>query len=67
YLFTGSSSNDESNILPVTLWDIRTNSIAGDFEAHQSYVSHLFLSANGKFLVSSGGDNTIKIWQVETK
>jgi WD40 repeat protein len=67
YLFTGSSSNDETNILPITLWDLTADSIVGDFEAHQSYVSRLSLSVNGKFLVSSGGDNTIKIWQVETK
>ena len=51
----------------IRFWDLVDHSTECILPAHSSSVNTIAVSQNGKFLVSGGGDKTIKIWDLNSK
>jgi WD40 repeat protein/serine/threonine protein kinase len=49
---------------PLRLWDANSGRLVGELDGHCGWVSGLIFSADGKFLYSCAGDQTIRIWDV---
>lgn len=51
----------------IRLWDLKTKKtlkIFGGLNGHEDLVLSIDISSDGKFLVSGGSDNTIKVWKI---
>jgi WD40 repeat protein len=65
-----SFSPDGKTILCVSgnykigLWDINTRDYIGGFLGHSAYVNKALMTSDGRYVVSSANDNTIKIWDM---
>ncbi|GAB4846482.1 hypothetical protein Ancab_025487 [Ancistrocladus abbreviatus] len=57
-IFSGSMDGD------IRLWDIATRRTVCQFPGHQSAVTGLTVSTNGRVLVSCGTDCTVRLWNV---
>ncbi len=51
----------------VYVYDIQANELAGKFEGHTDSLSCIDFSPDGKFLATGGWDNTVRIWDWETR
>jgi WD40 repeat protein len=49
------------------IWNIATKRILSIFEGHQVEVSSLDFSRDGRLIISGSLDNTVRIWDMETK
>jgi WD domain, G-beta repeat len=49
------------------VWDIATKSILSRFEGHENTVVSLDFSRDGRLIISGSLDNTVRIWDMETK
>ncbi|WP_299489892.1 pentapeptide repeat-containing protein [Acaryochloris sp. IP29b_bin.137] len=61
---TGSlfASGDRDGI--IKFWDLETLSVLLSFRGHDRDVENLIFSADNQFLVSSGDDRKIRLWQI---
>ena len=50
----------------IRVWDVDSHSMLYEIPAHDSWVSALAFSPDGRFLVSGSWDHTIKIWDART-
>lgn len=56
-----------ASLKTIQVWDVATREPIGPAMAgHQEFVSSLAFSPDGKRLVSAAGDNTLRLWDVET-
>ncbi|MGE0007683.1 MAG: caspase family protein [Parvibaculaceae bacterium] len=51
----------------ITLWDIESGSLIHTFKGHSAEVRSLMFSADGKKVLSAGGDHTAKVWDVQNR
>jgi WD40 repeat protein len=49
------------------IWDIATKHILCIFEGHEKTVISLNFSRDGRLIISGSWDNTVRIWDTETK
>jgi WD40 repeat protein len=49
------------------IWDIATKHILSRFEGHKDNVISLNFSRDGRLIISGSCDNTVRIWDTETK
>jgi WD40 repeat protein len=49
------------------IWDIATKHILSRFEGHKNRVISLSFSRDGRLIISGSWDNTVRIWDKETK
>jgi WD domain, G-beta repeat len=49
------------------IWDIATKHILSIFEGHKDRVISLNFSRDGRLIISGSRDNTVRIWDTETK
>jgi WD40 repeat protein len=49
---------------PIQLWDAASGKSLGKLEGHTSWICELVFSADGLWLYSASGDQTIRIWDV---
>jgi WD domain, G-beta repeat len=49
------------------IWDIATKHILSRFEGHTNRVICLNFSRDGRLIISGSWDNTVRIWDTETK
>lgn len=62
FISSGLPSGDSTTIIAV--YDAETHQLHSIFEGHAGGVAALAVSQDGRFLASSGNDNTIKLWRV---
>ena len=55
---------DDSTLL---LWDVATGRQIRVLEGHKDWVSGVAWSRDGKLIVSSSGDGTARMWEVDAK
>lgn len=48
----------------IELWNIN-GTLISSFKAHNNYISSLLFSHDGKYLISSSWDKTVKIWDIK--
>jgi WD40 repeat protein len=46
----------------IRIWDAHDGRVLGTLDAHQSYVTDLAFTPDGRTLISAGGDYTIHLW-----
>src|SRR5207237_3964195 len=51
----------------ITLWDLMTGHLLATLKGHGGWVSSLALSADGRTLVSSANDGTLKLWSLSLR
>ncbi len=49
----------------VRLWEVATGRLLQTFMGHVGIIYHLAFSPDGKFLASTGNDQTVKVWTLE--
>jgi WD40 repeat protein len=49
----------------VRLWDVASGALLAETPGHRGFVTGLAFSADGKKLVSAGGDGLVKVWSIE--
>ena len=62
---TGRASRRGGSDLLVRLWDAATGEELVRLPGHSDYVYSLAFSPDGKTLVSSSGDTTLRLWDTE--
>jgi WD40 repeat protein len=50
----------------ISLWDVSTATIVRTFTGHSDNVRSVSFSSDGKYLLSSSADKTVKLWDVST-
>lgn len=50
----------------IRLFDVASRTLIGQAEAHGDWINDIEISNNGKFVVSAGGDQSIKLWEATT-
>src|SRR5262245_65230365 len=50
----------------IRVWDVKTGKELQKIKAHQGNVDNLVLNKDGKRALSSSGDKTAKLWDLET-
>lgn len=62
---------DEVDILSgssrIKVWNLSTNKEEGVFTGHTASIRRIIFSSDNKFVLSSGWDNTLKIWSLKSK
>lgn len=51
----------------INMWDANTGLLIHSFEGHTNNVDKLLISPDGKYLVSSGWDGRVRIWDTRAK
>lgn len=51
----------------VRLWDATDGRELGHLEGHRGFVAHLVFSPDGKTLYSASADQTVRVWDIETR
>ncbi|KAK6448837.1 hypothetical protein FP744_10005087 [Trichoderma asperellum] len=61
------ASTSEPSDGVICLWDGQSGSFRGQLRAHGNEVLSLDLSRNSRYLLSSSGDHTVKIWDTDSE
>jgi WD40 repeat protein/serine/threonine protein kinase len=48
----------------IVLWSIREQAVMRQWRGHAWYITRLFFTPDGKFLISASADRTVKLWEV---
>ncbi|MFM5944010.1 MAG: WD40 repeat domain-containing protein, partial [Dolichospermum sp.] len=51
----------------IQIWNLKTGKVKFTFDGHSSWVSAIALMSVGKTVISGLLDNTVKIWNLETR
>ena len=56
----------EDHLSVISIWDMNTLKCVNQFEAHTEFINSVHFSPDGKHIVSSSEDKTIKVWDAVT-
>jgi tetratricopeptide (TPR) repeat protein len=56
-----------ANGYPILIWDVRNKKLIAQLQGHESTVHAVAFSPDGSRLVSGGDDETVRVWDLETK
>ncbi len=66
-LFIASSLSESKFGASISIYNVRSKKLEGILGGHESGVNDMRVSHDGKFIVSTGNDNLIKIWQISNQ
>ena len=50
----------------IEVWDLASGKLINEMKGHESKINSFVFSTDGKEIISSADDNTVKVWDIET-